>query len=97
MGSLGAASPAISPMAQRLLQALAQEQRARGGQAVALVRMAKCLDASASSLLRELAMLNLLLERAQQPAWVQAEAVEGRWMLALTAAGAAAEAQITEA
>lgn len=98
MGSLGAAAPALSLLAQRLLQALAQEQQARGGQAIALVRMAKCLDASASSLLRELAMLNLLLEQAQQPAWVQAEAVEGRWMLALTAAGAAAAAaaQVTE-
>ncbi|WP_021026482.1 hypothetical protein [Comamonas sp. B-9] len=90
------AAPALSPLAQRMLKALAQEQ-ARTGQAVPLVRIAKHLDAAASSLLRELAMLNLLLEQAQQPAWVQAQAVEGRWMLALTAAGAAAAAQTSEA
>lgn len=90
------AAPALSPLAQHLLKALAQEQ-ARTGQAVPLVRIAKRLDVPASSLLRELAMCNLLLEQAQQPAWVLAQAVEGRWMLALTAAGAAAAAQIGEA
>jgi hypothetical protein len=79
----------ISPLAQRLLQALAQEQRARAGQAVPLVRIAKLLDAGASTLLRELTMLNL----AQQAPWVVAEAVEGRWMLVLTAPGAAAAQQ----
>nr|WP_312989051.1 hypothetical protein [Comamonas koreensis] len=79
-----------------MLKALAQEQ-ARTGQAVPLVRIAKHLDTAASSLLRELTMLNLLLEQAQLPAWVQAQAVEGRWMLALTAAGAAAAAQTSEA
>ncbi|WP_423934300.1 hypothetical protein [Comamonas sp. 23] len=95
MGTLSTA-PALSPLAQHLLTALAQEQ-ARTGQAVPLVRIAKRLDAPASSLLRELAMLNLLLEQAQQLAWVLAQAVDGRWMLALTAAGAAAAAQIGEA
>lgn len=83
-------NPPISALAQRLLQALAQEQWAREGQAVPLVRIAKMLDAGASTLLRELSMLNL----AQQAPWVVAEAVEGRWMLALTAPGAAAAQQL---
>lgn len=83
-------NPPIRPLAQRLLQALAQEQRARKGQAVPLVRIAKLLDAGASTLLRELAMLNL----ARQAPWVVAEMVEGRWMLALTAPGAAAAQQL---
>lgn len=84
----------LTPLALRLLQALAQEQQARAGQAVPLVRIAKLLEASASTLLRELAMLNLAQEQAQQAPWVVAEAVEGRWLLALTPPGAAAAQQI---
>ncbi len=91
------AQPDLSPLAQRMVQALAQEQQARAGQPVALVRIAKCLDAPASSVLRELAMLNGRLQQAQQPPWVVAEASQGRWMLALTAAGAVAAAQIAKA
>ena len=73
----------LTPLALRMLQALAQEQQARAGQPVPLVRLAKRLEAAASSVLRELAMLNLLLAQAQQAPWVETQSVDGRWMLAL--------------
>jgi len=94
---VAAAAPALSPLALRMLQALAQEQQARAGQPVPLVRLAKRLEAAASSVLRELAMLNLLLAQAQQAPWVETQSVDGRWMLALTAPGAAAASQIAQA
>ena len=87
----------LTPLALRMLQALAQEQQARAGQPVPLVRLAKRLEAAASSVLRELAMLNLLLAQAQQAPWVATQSVDGRWMLALTAPGAAAASQIAQA
>lgn len=80
----------LSPLALRTVQVLAHEQRMRAGQAVPLVRIAKLLDASASTLLRELAMLNRTVVQDQAYAWVLVEAAEGRWMLALTPQGAAA-------
>ena len=87
----------LTPLALRMLQALAQEQQARAGQPVPLVRLAKRLEAAASSVLRELAMLNLLLAQAQQAPWVETQSVDGRWMRALTAPGAAAASQIAQA
>lgn len=87
----------LTPLALRMLQALAQEQQARAGKPVPLVRLAKRLEAAASSVLRELAMLNLLLAQAQQAPWVETQSVDGRWMLALTAPGAAAASQIAQA
>ena len=87
----------LTPLALRMLQALAQEQQARAGQPVPLVRLAKRLEAAASSVLRELAMLNLLLAQAQQAPWVETQSVDGRWMLALTAPGATAASQIAQA
>lgn len=87
----------LTPLALRMLQALAQEQQARAGQPVPLVRLAKRLEAAASSVLRELAILNLLLAQAQQAPWVETQSVDGRWMLALTAPGAAAASQIAQA
>lgn len=87
----------LTPLALRMLQALAQEQQARAGQPVPLVRLAKRLEAAASSVLRELAMINLLLAQAQQAPWVETQSVDGRWMLALTAPGAAAASQIAQA
>ena len=87
----------LTPLALRMLQALAQEQQARAGQSVPLVRLAKRLEAAASRVLRELAMINLLLAQAQQAPWVETQSVDGRWMLAWTAPGAAAASQIAQA
>lgn len=88
---MSASALVLSPLALRTVQALAHEQQTRAGQAVPLVRIAKLLDAGASTLLRELAMLNRTVVQTQQAsAWVLVEAVDGRWMLALTPQGAAA-------
>ena len=67
-----------------ILQALAGE----GGE-MSLPRLSKRLGRSASALLRELSFLgDAVLGGRRGPGWVRVWQLDGRWMVALTAAGA---------
>lgn len=71
-------------LALPLLQALAEE----GGEA-SLPRLSKRLGHSASALLRELSFLSdAVLGGQRGPGWVRVWQQDGRWMVALTQAGA---------
>ena len=73
-------------LAQAILHALAQNGP---DTAVPLARLSKRLGRSASALLRELSFLgDAVLGGRRGPGWVRVWQLDGRWMVALTAAGA---------
>ncbi|MEG0922070.1 MAG: hypothetical protein RSD57_08350 [Comamonas sp.] len=81
-------APDAQPLAVRILWALAQASAMHGAETVSLPRLAKMLDASASTVMRELSLLSDAEVAGQAgPGWVQVSAHEGRWMVALTDAG----------
>lgn len=77
-----------SPLAVAILQSLARQG---AGAPQSLPRLAKSLGSSASVLLRELALMgDAPVAGHAGPGWVRVTQHEGRWLVALTAEGAAA-------
>lgn len=82
------------PLALRILMALDSAQRERGGSPVALSRLCKMLDASASSLMREAALLgDMQIGGRRGPGLLHLYDDEGRWTVSLTDAGRSLLAQ----
>ena len=87
-----AAAPAYGSLSAALLLALAEEQ---AGLRISLPRLCKGLQQSASVLLRELTLMgDARIGPHAGPGWVVVEQEGERWMVRLTAAGAAAAAAI---
>ncbi len=79
--------PALRPLAQAILQALAEDGAQAG---VSLPRLSKCLGHGASAVLRELSYLSdATLGGQRGPGWVRVWQQDGGWMAALTDAGRA--------
>ena len=73
------------PLAQAILQALAEEGAEEG---LSLPRLSKRLGQSVSTVLRELSFLSdATLGGQRGPGWVRVWQRDGRWMAALTEAG----------
>lgn len=78
------------PLALRILMALDEQQRERGSDPVSIARLCKMLDASASSLMREITLLgDAVVGGERGPGLLRMQQEEGRWMVALTDAGRA--------